>query len=81
MLQLFYCLDCRRISESDEACNYCQSTRIKALVKDAPVNIIGTKQKGRVLHISDQGIKILMVDEHKNRLIKEFSPDKIRKVI
>ncbi|MBB6218536.1 DNA-directed RNA polymerase subunit RPC12/RpoP [Anaerosolibacter carboniphilus] len=81
MDKLYYCLDCKRIFTETNGCSYCASQNTKALVKSAPVNVIGTKTKGNVLKIQGDMVQLLLVDEKNNRYIKEFQADKIRKVL
>jgi len=47
----------------------------------APVNVLGTKVKGRVYKLLQEGIEVLIVDEQQNKAIKEFSASKLRKVL
>ncbi|KXZ40682.1 hypothetical protein SAMN05661008_01604 [Alkalithermobacter thermoalcaliphilus JW-YL-7 = DSM 7308] len=77
----YYCIECKRIFSDFEKCTYCSSSNIKKLSLNSPVNVIGSKIKGRVLKIKDDNIRLLYVDEHKNKLIKEFSHDKLRKIL
>ncbi|MCX7922628.1 MAG: hypothetical protein N3B21_11565 [Clostridia bacterium] len=81
MNKLNYCLDCRRIFDSDEECIYCKSQSIKALVKKAPINIIGTKLKGRVLTISQGIVQVLFTGEKRVKTIKQFEASKLKKLL
>ena len=54
MGNISFCGDCRRINYYDGVCNYCQSENIYDLNKNAPVNVIGTKTKGRVFNVKNQ---------------------------
>lgn len=81
MCKLYYCLDCKRISEKEESCSYCSSQNIKELTKNAPVNVIGSKLKGRVLKVEEGKARLLISDETNNRYIKEYEADKLRKVL
>ncbi len=81
MDKLYYCLDCKGIFTEPNECRYCASQSIKPLVKNAPVNILGTKTKGNVLKIKGDMVQLLLVDEKHNRYIKEFQAEKIRKVL
>lgn len=81
MRKLYYCLECKRVSEKEESCMYCSSHNIKELVKDAPVSILGSKLKGRVLKIEEGKARLLITDESNNKYIKEYEADKLKKVL
>ena len=81
MDSLNYCADCRRIDSFNEGCSFCQSQSIKKLVVNAPVNVIGTKLKGRVMRVRDNMAHILYLDEEKNKVIKPFEPIKLQKIL
>ena len=81
MSTLCYCLQCRRVFNEGEGCPYCKSTEIKELSKDSPVNVLGSKQKGKVLKMEDGKARLLIRDENNERYIKEFEADKLRKIL
>jgi hypothetical protein len=81
MCKLYYCLDCKRISGEAESCMYCNSLNIKELTKNAPVNIIGSKLKGRVLKVEEGKARLLIADENNSRYIKEYEADMLKKVL
>ncbi|MFZ5967824.1 MAG: hypothetical protein ACOYVK_11710 [Bacillota bacterium] len=81
MENLNYCVDCRRIASFNEGCSFCQSQNIKALVRNAPVNVIGTKLKGRVMNVKNDMVHILYVDEGKQKVIKPFESVKLQKIL
>ncbi|MFL0246869.1 hypothetical protein [Candidatus Clostridium stratigraminis] len=81
MNKLYYCNDCKRVINSEENCNYCNGNLVYELVDGAPVNVIGTKLKGKVLKIKENTVRLLVKDEGNNRLIKEYEGDKLRKII
>lgn len=81
MNKLFYCKDCLRVVREDGVCTHCKGQNLKELVVGAPVNILGSKLKGKVLKIKDGVARILITDETKNKYIKEFDADKLKKVI
>jgi hypothetical protein len=76
-----YCQDCKRIFSASTACPFCQSVNVDELNVKAPVNVLGTKVKGRVFKLSNEGIQVLIVDEQRNKSIKEFAASKLRKVL
>lgn len=81
MKNLNYCGDCMRVIHLNEECSYCQSTNLKGLARKAPVNVIGTKIKGRVMGVNDQMVNLLCIDEGKNKSIREFEMEKLRKIL
>lgn len=81
MNKLFYCLDCKRLMKGEEKCDYCGSMAVKELKKDSPVNIIGTKQKGRILKIEENDVSVLLITESKEKVIKNYRYEKLRKII
>lgn len=81
MKKLNYCIDCKRIASFNGECSYCQSQKIKELTRKAPVNVIGTKIKGRVLNVKDQMVEILYIDENKNTFVKPFEAQQLQKVL
>lgn len=76
-----YCQDCKRIFSATSTCPFCLSTNVNELNVKAPVNVLGTKVKGRVFKLSKEGIQVLIADEQQNKAIKEFSASKLRKVL
>ena len=81
MNKLYYCLDCQRVFKSEVSCDFCQSTKIKELVRNAPINILGTKLKGKVFKIEQEMVKVKYNDEHKKVFIKDFEINKIKKIL
>ncbi|WP_315119600.1 hypothetical protein [uncultured Clostridium sp.] len=81
MGKLFYCTECKRVINSGEKCNYCNGENIKDLSYGTPVNVIGTKTKGRVLKIKDNVVRLLVRDEYNNKFIKEYESGQLRKVL
>ncbi len=81
MDKLYYCGECRRVVKSSESCSYCGGSFINELSVGAPVNVIGTKLKGKVLKIKENQVRLLMRDEGNSKFIREYEGDKLRKVI
>lgn len=81
MKNLSYCVDCRRISYFYGICSYCQSNNIKDINRKTPVNVIGTKIKGRVLNVKDEMVNILCIGQGKVKSIKQFEVEKLRKIL
>lgn len=81
MDMLSYCADCKRIFSAVGECTYCKSENVKPLDRRAPVNVIGTKLKGRFLHVKEGMAHIIFEGEKRVKSIKEFEADKLRKII
>ena len=82
MNNLVYCLTCRRIFQRENICPYCNESNIKELELNNPVNVIGTKIKGKVLKIKGNDVRIATVnpDTHEKQ-IKEYKCEELRKII
>ena len=81
MSKLYYCLDCKRVFEEEMVCQYCSGNNVKELVKDSPVNVLGSKLKGKILKVEQLKAKVLIVDENKSKYIKEYEADKLKKIL
>jgi RNA polymerase subunit RPABC4/transcription elongation factor Spt4 len=81
MDKLFYCIDCKRVIESDKECRYCKSENIGELAYGAPVSVIENKTKGKVLKIKNGEARLVIKTETGDKLIKEYSAEKLRKVL
>ena len=81
MDNLNYCVDCRKVASFNDGCSFCQSQNIKELVRNAPVNVVGTKLKGRVMKVKDDMVHILFVDEGKKKVIQPFESIKVQKIL
>lgn len=81
MNNLYYCLDCRRIEKDSAKCKFCESEKIKPLKLGAPVNIIGTKLKGRIFKIKVDKVNVIVKSEADEKLIKEYKPEELQKVL
>jgi len=76
-----YCDDCKRIFIENSSCPFCESTQVSELYVKSPVNILGTKVKGRVFKLSSDGIKVLVVDAQNNKSIRDYDASKLKKVL
>jgi hypothetical protein len=81
MSKLYYCVDCRRVFKEVEKCEYCNGQNVKELVKNSPVNVIGSKLKGKILKIEENKARLLMRDEKNDKYIKEYEAVQLRKVL
>lgn len=81
MNKLYYCSECKRVTTNNENCSYCSSNLVYELAVGAPVSVIGTKLKGKVLKIKDNTVRLLIRDESNSKFIREYEGEKLRKVI
>lgn len=81
MDKLNYCVDCKRIFNPAPVCSYCNSENVKDLAQRAPVNVLGTKLKGRLFKVHSDKAQILLVDDKQSKSIKEFEASKLQKVL
>lgn len=81
MERLYYCSECKRVITSEGKCDYCNSKDVKELMLKTPVNVIGTKTKGKVLKIKNGKINLIIKDEANNKLVKEYEANQLKKVL
>lgn len=81
MQRLNYCLDCQRVFIVKEKCEYCNSNNVKELKRGKSVNIIGSKNKGRYLKYKEGKVSLIIYTEDKQKLIKEYDINSIRKIL
>lgn len=81
MANLFYCNKCKRVINNETQCNYCGDMEINRLLQGTSVNIIGTKEKGKVFKISDETVKVIIIDAAKNKIIREYRVEQLKKII
>lgn len=81
MANLFFCTKCKRVIESETQCEYCGHGEVNMLMQGTAVNIIGTKEKGKVLKICDEIVKVIIVDVAKNKIVREYKASQLKKII
>ncbi|AKN33685.1 hypothetical protein Ccar_23820 [Clostridium carboxidivorans P7] len=81
MGKVYYCVECKRVIENDKVCDYCKSENLKQLTIKAPVNVIGTKVKGKVFKLKDGKVDILIRNEANEKLLKEYEPAQLKKLL
>lgn len=81
MTKLFYCCDCKKILKDNTSCSACQSSNIKPLREGTSVNVIGTKKKGKIYRIYEHKVKLLVINAAKEKLIKTYTYDQLKKVL
>ena len=81
MYKLNYCLDCQRVITIDDKCKYCNSKNVRELKRGKAVNIIGDKNKARFLRYKDGKVSVILYTEDKQKIIKDFEIEKIKKIL
>lgn len=81
MASLNYCVDCQRVFKSNDKCEYCSSNNLKELRKGTSVNVIGTKNKGQVFKIKDGIVSLILINESKERIVKEYDAESLKKIL
>ena len=81
MANLFYCTKCKRVIGNGTLCEYCGHNEINLLMPGTSINIIGTKEKGKVLKVSDEVVKVIVIDAAKSKIIREYKPSQLKKII
>ncbi|WP_411683030.1 hypothetical protein [Clostridium thailandense] len=81
MERLYYCSECKRVITNEDECTYCNSNDVKELMLKTPVNVIGTKTKGKVLKIKDGKVNLIIRDEANSKLVKEYDVTQLKKVL
>ncbi|NMM64188.1 hypothetical protein HBE96_16300 [Clostridium sp. P21] len=81
MDRVYYCIDCKRVIANDKVCDYCKGEDLKQLTIKAPVNVIGTKIKGKVLKIKAGKVNILTRNEANEKVIKEYELEQLKKLL
>lgn len=81
MSKLFYCMDCKSIFEQSENCPKCGKEYVKELEKGTSVSVRGQKQKGKVFKISSNKVQVIIITENKERLIREYNPGELVKIL
>lgn len=77
----YYCLQCKRIFLETDKCKYCNCAVIKPVKINSPVNIIGSKLKGKVVKIKNVNLTVMICNEANERSLKDFKINELRKII
>lgn len=79
-MNISYCKQCRRLFKEEGICPYCENSG-KVMKKNSPVNVIGTKIKGNIFKIKEDSISVIITLEDKTKVIKDYSVEKLRKIV
>lgn len=80
MNKLYFCNQCRKVFSKENSCVCQQEGCIKEMKIGTPVNIIGTKLKGKVYKIKNDLLEVLIIS-NKNKYIKEYKVEEVRKIL
>ncbi|MGL4989570.1 MAG: hypothetical protein ACRC57_00150 [Sarcina sp.] len=80
---LYYCTKCARISNTTDtlSCPYCEDSPILQLKKNSPVNVLGSKIKGRLFKELQNTALLIIVTENKEKLLKEYPINELKKIV
>lgn len=81
MGKLYYCSECKRVFLNEKTCKYCGGQGKKDLKQGTPVNVIGSKLKGKIVRVKGNSVRLLVRDDENNKYIKEYSSEELRKVL
>lgn len=79
-MNLYYCSECSRVFKGDYNCPHCNGEGV-TLKKNSPVNVIGTKVKGRIFNCDDEKVSLIVRTEDNSRVIKEYLVNNLRKIL
>lgn len=80
MDKVYFCSTCKKIFTRGNSCTCQEENDIKEIKVGTPVNIIGTKLKGKVYRIKNETLEVLITST-KNRTIKTYPLQEVRKVL
>lgn len=81
MDKLYYCTKCLRVVKTERNCDYCNNAETKELSIGAPVNILGSKLKGKVIKIKDGTARLVIRDDSNNKFLSVYSAEKMKKLL
>lgn len=77
----YYCLQCRRVFFDSDKCSFCNCAAIKQLKINSPVNVIGSKIKGKVVKINKDELTLIIYNESNEKYLKNYKIQEVRKII
>lgn len=80
MRKVYFCSTCKRIFSKENSCECQQGSCIKELKIGTPINVIGTKLKGKVYKIKNDMLEVVIISS-KNRYLKEYRLEEVRKIL
>lgn len=80
MSKAYFCSTCKKIFNEGNPCSCQEEGCVKELKLGTPINVTGTKLKGKVYRIKKDEVEVLITSS-KNRSIKAYRLEQIRKVL
>lgn len=80
MNKVYFCNECKKVFTQGNGCNCQKEGCIKEIKLGTPVNIIGTKLKGKIYKIKGDVLDVV-ITSNKNRYIKQYKVEEVRKVL
>lgn len=80
MKKVYFCSVCRKVFYEENACACEGENNIKEMKIGTPINVIGTKLKGKVYKIKDNLLEVI-ITSNKERSMKEYKFEEVRKVL
>ena len=78
---LNYCLSCAQIfDDKEEFCPHCESIHFSVLKKNAPVNVIGSKVKGKFFKSVNENALLIVINADKEKILKEYPIKNLKKI-
>lgn len=79
---LSYCTSCYKVFNAlTKTCPECNYSSLMPIKKNSPVNVIGTKIKGRIFKILEQTALLIVITESNEKIIKEYPINTLKKII
>lgn len=80
MSTIKYCVNCQRVFLNMDSCKFCGCENLKELKKNAPVNVLGTKLKGRVFRYTNETITLIINTESNEKILRDYKINELRKI-
>lgn len=80
MKKAYFCNLCRKVFNEENSCGCEGENHIKEMKPGTPINVIGTKLKGKVYKIKDDLLEVI-ITSNKERSMKQYKLEKVRKVL
>lgn len=80
MSKAYFCTACKKLFGHEDGCTCEGQGCIKEVKLGTPVNVVGTKLKGKVYRINDDKLQVV-ITSNKNRDIREYSLEEVRKIL
>ncbi len=79
-MKAYFCKECKKVFTGARSCDCQTGENMKEIKLGTPVNVIGTKLKGKVYRIKEDRLELLITSS-KNKYLKEFTTEEVRKIL